>query len=144
MTPFQWKHVLYFEPWEFDDPNHPGSGKYIDAKLVLLLDKLRITINAPVNTNYQVGGCVDMDGRWGHADDSYHLYGKGCRASDIWIDTSTKTFREQCNIVCQCGFGGVGVYTWWKRPGFHIDVRPIVLTQHWLSPEKGKYIYLLT
>ena len=142
MTPTQWKHVIWFEPWEFDDPNYPGSGEHIDGKLVLLLDKLRITINSPVIPHWEVGGCVDMDGSWGHSAESYHLFGKGCRAADFHIKTH-KNLREQYNIVCQCGFGGIGAYAWWANPGFHVDVRPIELTQHWHSPVKRQYDYLL-
>ena len=138
MISASWKSVLYFTPDEFDDPAHPGSGKYIDSLLVLLLDKLRITINAPIITHWQVGGAVDVHGTHGHAPDSYHLLGKGCKAVDFHIKTH-QLLREQYNFVCQAGFAGIGLYPYWNSPGFHVDVRPKHMTNHWYSPSPKIY-----
>ena len=142
MLPICWKSVLYFKPSEFDDPDVPDSGIHIDACLVMLLDKLRITIDAPIIIHNQVGGAVDMCGIHGHSAKSYHLFDKGCKAADFHINTE-KPFREQYNYVSQCGFGGLGIYTYSERPWFHVDVRPAILTQHWNCKVKGKYEYLL-
>ena len=137
-----WKSVLYFKPSEFDDPNVPGSGKHIDACLVMLLDKLRIMIDCPIIPHASVGGCVDMRARHGHSVNSLHLFDQGCRACDFHFNTD-KSFREQYNFVCQAGFGGVGVYIYGPRPWFHVDTRPRYVTQHWVCNVKGKYQYLL-
>jgi len=134
----QWRQVIYFDSAEFDDPLFVGSGIHADGLLVLLLDKLRITMNCPIITHSKAGGCVDMQGSHGHSPVSYHLYSNGCRAADFHIRTHM-TLREQYNHVCRAGFGGVGVYPWWGNPGFHVDVRPLSLTNHWYSPKKGVY-----
>ena len=137
-----WKQIRYFGPSEFDDPDVPGSGIHIDARLIMLLDKLRMIIDSPIVPHWQAGGCVDMRGTHGHSAKSYHLYEKGCKACDFHFVTD-KNIREQYNYICQAGFGGVGIYGWWDHPGFHVDVRPIYLTQHWVCRDTGRYDYLL-
>ena len=136
-----WKTITYFKPSEFDDPDFPGTGIHANALLVMLLDKLRFTIGCPIHMNHKVGGCVDMLGTHGHSDDSFHLYENGCRAGDLWVETNM-SLREQYNYVCRAPFRGIGIYSWWNHPGFHVDAGPIQRTQHWYSPRKGVYDYL--
>ena len=137
-----WKQIKYFKPWEFDDPTIPDSGQYINALLVMLLDKLRFIINRPIITHWPHGGCVDVHGTHGHATSSLHRLDQGARACDFHIKT-TMGLREQYNYVCRAGFGGVGIYTHWNRPGFHVDTRLISLTQHWVCKRPGQYEYFL-
>ena len=138
-----WKSVLFFKPFEFDDPDVPNSGYHVNALLVLLLEKLRITIDCPIVTHSKAGGCVDMYGKHGHADKSYHLYDQGCKAVDCHIVT-TMNIREQYNRVCQAGFPGIGVYLYGRhKVWFHLDTRPITKTQHWVCKRPGQYEYLL-
>jgi uncharacterized protein YcbK (DUF882 family) len=107
----------------------------------MTLDKLRDTIGCPIIVHNSNGGAVDVDGSWGHAKRSLHLKEMGCKAVDFHFVTDT-TLREQYNWVCRMGFGGVGVYPEWNNPGFHVDIRPVEVTQHW-TRIRGKYFYLL-
>ena len=137
-----WKCILHFKPQEFDDPLFPGSGSNINALTVMLLDKLRTTINCPIVIHHKAGGAVDMQGRHGHAPNSYHRYDQGCRAVDCHIKTDMG-IREQYNRVCQAGFSGVGVYLYGRhKVWFHLDTRLITDTQHWICKRKGQYKYL--
>jgi len=137
-----WSSIRWFKPEEFGDPHYLGSGKHADFRLVKLLDKLRWTLGCPIRVHSSVGGGVDVDGTWGHAEKSFHRVDMGAKAADIDIVTDMP-LRQQYYHVCQMGFPGVGLYTWWKRPGFHVDTRPIEICQHWLSRVKGHYQYII-
>jgi len=95
----------------------------------------------PVIVHSSVGGAVDMDGSWGHADESLHLLENDCEAADFHFIT-TASIREQYHLVSRMGFGGVGFYYDWNRQGFHVDIRPKKETQRWVR-KNGEYDYLL-
>ena len=143
-----WKRVRHFEPWEFDDPLFPGSGEHIDPVLLFQLDKLRHEMGWPIITHWEVGGCIDMEGKHGHASNSYHLYKNGSKAVDFHFETDADP-RTQYHQVELMGFTGIGIYFWWRwngkllPMGFHVDLRPVNRTQKWRSDKKGEYIYLL-
>jgi len=145
--PINWAYIDHFEEWEFDDPNYPGSGSLIDGQLLMLLVKIRRELNCPVIPHGPVGGCVDVDGRWGHAPESYHLKEHGCRAVDFHLVTDLSS-REQYYHIARYGFPGLGVYYDWhwnNKPlpiGFHGDLRPRDRTQRW-ARINGHYLYLL-
>ena len=137
-----WKQIKYFTPEEFDDPSIPDSGQDINALLVMLLDKLRFTINCPIITHWQAGGCVDVYGTHGHAANSYHNLDRGAKACDFHIITPMN-IREQYNHVCKAGFSGIGVYLYgYHKVWFHVDTRPIDQTIHWVCKRLGQYEYL--
>jgi hypothetical protein len=145
--PISWKHVKYFESYEFDDPDHPGSGELIDGILLFMLDRLREDSGWPIVTHWKVGGCVDVNGTHGHSKNSLHLKKNGCLAVDFHFDCRAG-LREQYYQVSKAGFPGIGVYTDWYwdgKPlvvGFHVDRRPVYSTQRW-KRQAGKYIYFL-
>lgn len=143
-----WKYVKYFQCHEFEDPNYPGSGAMICPQLLVLLIRLRLdTINLdephgwPMVIHNEVGGAVDVDGSWGHANNSYHLKNKGFKAVDFHFKTDN-SLREQFHKVVRTGFTGIGIYYDWKSMGFHVDIRPKAMTQVW-KRSNGKYEYFL-
>lgn len=143
MLPTSWKTVLYFTPEEFEDPLFPGSGVHINAMTVLLLDKLRLTIDCPIIIHHKAGGAVDMRGNHGHAAKSYHRYDQGCKAVDFHIKT-LMNIRKQFNFVAQVGFGGLGIYLYASyKIWFHVDTRPKDQTCYWMCKRPGQYEYLL-
>ena len=144
-----WNNIEFFEQSEFDDPLYPGSGENIDALIVLALDSLRRGTGWPMIVHTIVGGAVDMYGKHGHADESYHLLKNGCKAAD-WHFVTDAPYRLQYRAVEKMGFNGIGIYLkLWKwngkilQIGFHTDRRPKELIQRWLCRKKGKYFYLL-
>lgn len=150
-----WKHIKYFKPEEFADPHYGGSGENIDGILLFELEKLRKDTGWAIIPHGKVGGCVDIDGRWGHSLNSYHLFKNGCKACD-WHFADPKTFeplqenpRIQYKAVEEIGFPGIGVYYWWHWNGillpigFHTDLRPASRLQRWVSKKQGEYMYFL-
>lgn len=142
-----WSHIDHFEEWEFADPNHPGSGSLIDGQLLIMFEKMRKDLDCPIIPHGSVGGCVDVDGAWGHSHNSYHRKDKGCKAVDFHLVTDLSP-REQFYYVSSYAFPGLGVYYDWKWDGkmlpigFHADLRPRNRTQRW-TRRNGVYFYLL-
>jgi len=143
-----WKKIKYFTIQEFADPDYAGSGDLINVGLVYMLDELRAKLKAPIITHWRVGGCVDIEGRHGHALHSYHLLKKGAMACDFHIQTAMDP-RKQYAVVESMQWGGLGVYYCWEwggkllPVGFHVDLRLRELTQRWVCRAKDDYQYLL-
>ena len=143
-----WHQVRHFEKREFDDPLHPGSGELIDGVTLLMLDGLRERTGWPIDTMWETGGCVDVNGSHGHADKSYHRVDMGACAVDFVFDTDEPT-RRQFFYVASAGFPGIGVYTTWHNKGlsvpigFHVDRRAIEVCQWWRRMPDGRYVYFL-
>lgn len=132
---------------EFDDPNYPGSGNAINPVLLEMMIRLRLHTGWRIITMAKVGGAVDVDGSWDHADDSWHLLKMDCGALD-WFFLTHASEREQYHEISKIGFGGIGTYRDWHWAGkllpigFHTDIRPVEKTQRW-KRVNGVYIYLL-
>ena len=147
----EWSDIKWFTPDEFADPDFSGSGELIDMILALNLDYLRGMAGVPIKIQNKVGGAVDMEGRHGHSDNSYHLFKNGCKAADFYFTeldfiTPCKSIlpRAQYKLVERQGFGGIGVYYDWGIPvGFHVDLRPLEKFQRW-TRRNGEYFYLLS
>ena len=140
-----WKDVRHFTFDEFSDPNYPDSGKQIDGILLFQLEKLRHATKWPIITHAIVGGCIDVDGKHGHAPKSYHLLENGACACD-WHFECDASPRIQCLEVEKLAFPGVGFYYDWHWAGkllpigFHIDMRPKEKAQRW-TRRNGQYLY---
>jgi len=137
----------YFTIEDFSDPLIPNSGNFIDENLLNML--VDLTVLSKIITHAKVGGCVDVNGNYGHSVNSYHLVNSGCRAVDFhFVDNSTFNIREQFIIVAKIGFTGIGLYYDWMwdnqplKVGFHVDIRPKKFAQIW-KQERGRYIYFL-
>jgi len=149
-----WDRIRHFKPEEFDDPDQPGSYRWMDKKTILLLDWLRKNTGWPVVTHNKFGvhGCVCMT-KGHHSPNSFHNYDNphGCSAVDAHFVTNASV-REQAQALVQSGFQGIGIYQdcwrWVDKNGeaytlpfaWHVDRREHF--QIW-KYEKGDYIYLL-
>jgi len=137
----------YFSPDEFDDPNFPGSGREIDEDLLYKLFRLRDFTGWPIIIHKWSGGAVDVEGKWGHAANSYHLLKNGAKAVDFHFSTNAPV-NVQIQEVLKIGFGGVGLYFDWEykgKPlpiGFHVDTRPSRHFVIWKRINK-RYIYVI-
>ena len=137
-----------FKRKEFDDPNFPGSGDNINKTLLNMMIALRLSTGIKIRTHWEVGGAVDIDGSHDHEEDSFHLLKNDCKALDWHFITNIST-REQCHIILQAGFTGMGFYydqhySNKKLPiAFHTDIRSKKRTQIWTRVDNQSLNYLL-
>lgn len=105
----------YFRLAEFDSPDLPGSGNFIDRNFVSKLDFMRAYHGWPIfitsgfrtrNHNAVVGGDVD----------SSHL---GGYAADISVTNSMDRYSLLYSALC-AGISRIGVYP----SHLHLDVDP--------------------
>lgn len=143
-----WGQIKHFKSEEFDDPNEPGSWKFMSEKTILNLEWLRRDTGWPIITHNKFGlrgtVCVLPEG---HSDNSLHYADcpEGCSAMDWHFQTDADP-REQASWVLRSRFRGIGVYSDWEWDGrvlpigFHTDMRRRY--QVW-KRVNGEYIYLL-
>ena len=124
MTKKEW--IRFFPFFKSDE-----CGKGMMQTFMLKVLMLRKAIDTPmhITAGYRTSG---------HSKNSYHYKG---RAIDFWTKLSPRKVLRQIDRFGL--FNGVGLYPWSNPDVFHIDDRDERKYQRWLSPEKGKYIYLL-
>jgi len=126
MTKKQWNTFF-----PFFTPGECGLGMDEAFMLKVLMFRKALDIPMIVICGYETSG---------HAPNSYHYVG---RALDFWCKQNP---RKTMRLIDRLGlFGGVGFYPWGAHKSFHIDDRDESPEkyQRWISPKKGKYIYLL-
>lgn len=141
------QYSRYFKEEDFADPKVKNSGSMIDFNLFRLMIDLKIRSGEEVKTHSSIGGCVDVNGDYGHSKESFHLMKMGCKAVDFHFECNLN-IREQVHKVVVIGFTGVGIYYNKEFNGrilpvsFHVDNRPTKKMQIW-KKTNGRYIYLL-
>ena len=112
--------MKYFNYSEFDSPDEVGSGKKMNPKLLIMLDRVRDKFDKPMYItsgyrtlahNEKVGGKMpDADGNGG----SSHLRGL---AVDISCKTSSDRF-DLINCLLDVGFNRIGI----AGTFIHVDI----------------------
>ncbi len=110
------KPVLrHFKPSEFD------NYEKMDNKTLLSLDALREAWGRPITVTSDYRGTSTNDNVGGKKD-SQHLAG---RAVDIVPSGITPSnIRSFYDLAVRSGFTGIGIYTNFGSPVFHLDTRP--------------------
>jgi uncharacterized protein YcbK (DUF882 family) len=95
-----------------------GDPDKMDRELLVLLDKLRAFVGAPmsIHEGYATSG---------HSATSQHYSGKAVDFHIVNLDPieaydRIKTFLELYDLANKVG---LGFYPTWNNPGFHLDVR---------------------
>ena len=104
--------MRYFKLKEFDSPDLPGSGQYMDPVFLQLLDKARAHAQIPfrISSGYRT---KEHNKKVGGVDSSAHLKGL---AADIVCNNSSDRFTI-INALIFVGFTRIGV-----QKGFiHVD-----------------------
>lgn len=120
------KHFTEKENW--------GSPSLMDYDLIYGLDALREYVGLPViiHCGYATKG---------HSKKSWHYTG---HAVDCHIENMS--ILDQYLAAERFGFGGIGVYPYWVKPGLHLDTRhlaPYEKGARWVGVMKDrKQIYL--
>lgn len=107
--------MRYFDISEFDSPDEPGSGQYMDDEFLEMLDKARHLAGIPfvINSGYRTRA---HNRAVGGLKNSAHLDGF---AADIRVKTS----RERIYIVgalLEAGFNRIGI----ANTFIHVDNDP--------------------
>jgi zinc D-Ala-D-Ala carboxypeptidase len=112
--------MRYFKLAEFDSPDAPGSGAYMDKEFLYMLDEARHIAGVPfkINSGYRTKAHHEALGKRGYktAKNSAHLTG---HAADIHAPNTILRFA----IVAACiraGFNRIGI----AETFIHVDNDP--------------------
>jgi len=114
--------MRYFKHSEFDSPDEPGSGQYMDPVFLQLLDKARAHAQIPfkISSGYR---SKFWNKKAGGVDSSAHLKGL---AADIVCNNSSDRFII-LNALIFVGFNRIGIAETFihadvstERPGFMV------------------------
>jgi hypothetical protein len=123
--------ILHFEPEEI-----PG-WENMEAETVKRLDAMRHLDGEALGFYFLVTSA------YREAGTGYHTRG---RAIDgVMVDKATREpfpLLHQYVIASRHGWGGIGLYPFWNKPGLHLDTRihlPYERHARWWRDERGKY-----
>ncbi len=127
MTEEAWSEIEYFKP---DGPDMWGDWRKLDRVLIGVADKIRKFARRRFKIH-----CG-----WEPRAKGYHPRGM---ALDGHLEGLHPV--EQFEIATRFDqLNGVGLYTWWRNPGIHIDVRHLTYRlnydSRWISLRKGEYL----
>lgn len=132
-----YKFLKYFSPNEKDymgRPNAFGDFNKMNGLLLRILDEWRAEVGSAcsVHAGFETNG---------HASQSYHAIGDAVdvdfKGVSLWKAYSAlQKVLGRYNLQNKVG---IGIYFWWNRPGFHLDLRGFELT--WYCVKSGEYIY---
>lgn len=107
--------MKYFNYSEFDSPDLKGSGNKMDAKLLMMLDRIRDIVGEPIiiTSGFRT---LEHNKAIGGVDGSSHTKGL---AVDIAIRNSRMRFKL-INAILQVGINRIGI----ADNFIHIDIDP--------------------
>lgn len=107
--------MKYFKYEEFDSPDIKGSGKKMDAKLLMMLDRIRDIVGEPliITSGYR---SESWNAKVGGVEGSSHTKGL---AVDISIRNSRMRFKL-INALIEVGINRIGI----ADNFIHIDIDP--------------------
>jgi len=114
----------------FSQDENWGSIGFMDVRLLWNLYQIRDELARGFNIN-----CAFE--KTGHSSKSTHGLGM---AVDFYVTRTDP--QELYNLYCfflNNWYGGVGLYPYWNKPGFHLDIGPNYRT--WTRDKNGIYLY---
>ena len=134
------RDIFNFLKWfKRDEKNYKGQFAWGDLQqvnglLLRLLDEWRDTLGkaCTIHAAYETVG---------HGTYSEHNRGDAidCHFSNCTLWDAYQALQKvlaKYNLQTRVG---IGIYTWWANPGFHLDLRGFELT--WVSDKSGVYLY---
>ncbi len=126
MTPEAWQEIDYFSP---DSPGW-GDWRRLDRVLISTVDEIR-----------------KFARRRFFVHCAYEERQKGYHPRGMALDGHIEGLHavEQFEIASRFDtINGLGFYTWWNRPGIHLDTRHLIrrydYDARWMSLKKGEYL----